>query len=145
MHALGFSPQRHRAWEQNAVLVSNLRAQILPELVARAKRNGARVLFADEAGVCSDYHCGTTWGPMGKTPIVRSTGTRTSIQMISAIGLDGAMQFMIHEGLVNAEVFQRFLQQLMLEVKQPIILVVDGYSNDCFHFCSPNDVSGLCK
>lgn len=130
MHALGFSPQRplHRAWEQNAALVSNWRAQVLPELLARAKRNGARVLFADEAGVRSDYHCGTTWGPMGKTPIVRSTGTRTSIQMISAIGLDGAMQFMIHEGLVNAEVFQRFLQQLMLEAKQPVILVVDGHS-----------------
>lgn len=130
MHALGFSPQRplHSAWEQNAVLVSNWRAQVLPELVARAKRSGARVLFADEAGVRSDYHCGTTWGPMGKTPIVRSTGTRTSIQMISAIGLDGAMQFMIHEGLVNAEVFQRFLQQLMLEAQQPIILVVDGHS-----------------
>lgn len=130
MHALGFSPQRplHRAWEQNAVLVSNWRTQVLPELVARAKRSGARVLFADEAGVRSDYHCGTTWGPMGKTPIVRSTGARTSIQMISAIGLDGAMQFMIHEGSVNAEVFERFLQQLMLEATQPIILVVDGHS-----------------
>lgn len=35
MHALGFSPQRplHRAWEQNAVLVSNWRTQVLPELV----------------------------------------------------------------------------------------------------------------
>ena len=37
----------------------------------------------------SDYHCGTTWGLMGKTPIGRTTGTRTLIQMISAIGLDG--------------------------------------------------------
>ena len=50
MHALGFSPQRplHRAWEQNAVLVSNWRTQVLPELLACAKRSGARVLFADE-------------------------------------------------------------------------------------------------
>ena len=38
------------------------------------------------------------------------------------------MQFMIHEGVVNAEVFQRFLHQLMLQATQPIILVVDGHS-----------------
>lgn len=130
MHALGFSPQRplHRAWEQDATLVSQWRDQELPAILARAKRNGARVLFADEASVRSDYHCGNTEGPVGQTPIVRITGSRTSIQMIAAIALDGSMQFMVREGLVNAEVFLEFLQQLMREAKQPIILVVDGHS-----------------
>jgi transposase len=48
--------------------------------------------------------------------------------MISAIGMTGSMQFMIHEGMGNAEMFIRFLRQLMLGVQHPIILVVDGHS-----------------
>jgi transposase len=130
MHELGFSPQRplHRAWEQDAELVARWKSSELPDLLARAKSKGARVLFADEAGVRTDYHSGTTWGRRGQTPVVRRTAERVSVQMISAIGLDGSMQFMTHEGTVNAEVFLRFLKQLMLESEQPIILVVDGHS-----------------
>jgi transposase len=88
----------------------------------------AVVLFADEAGVRSDYHTGTTWGPVGETPVVRRSAARVSVQMISAIGLNGAMQFMVHEGSGTTEVLLQFLQQLMLDAKQPIILVVDGHS-----------------
>jgi transposase len=130
MHALGFSPQRplHRAWEQDAVLVQAWRSEVLPGLLARAKRTGAQLYFADEAGVRSDYHTGTTWGPVGCTPVVRKMGSRVSVQMISAISMTGSMQFMIHEGMGTAEVFVRFLRQLMVGVQYPIILVVDGHS-----------------
>lgn len=130
MHSLGFSAQRplHRAWEQDAVLVQSWLHSDLPALLQRAKKQGSVVLFADEAGVRSDYHTGTTWGPVGQTPVVRRSAARVSVQMISAIGLNGSMQFMIHEGSGTAEVFLRFLQQLMLDAKQPIILVVDGHS-----------------
>lgn len=130
MHNLGFSAQRplHRAWEQDAVLVQSWLQSDLPALQQRAKKQGAMVLFADEAGVRSDYHTGKTWGPVGKTPVVRRSAARVSVQMISAIGLNGSMQFMTHEGSGTAEVFLRFLQQLMLNAQQPIILVVDGHS-----------------
>lgn len=130
MHSLGFSAQRplHRAWEQDAVLVQSWLQSDLPALLQRAKNQGALVLFGDEAGVRSDYHTGTTWGQIGQTPVVRRSADRVSVQMISAIGLNGSMQFMVHEGSTTAEVFLRFLQQLMLDAKQPIILVVDGHS-----------------
>ena len=67
MHSLGFSAQRalHRAWEQDAVLVQSWLQSDLPALLQRAKTKGALVLFADEAGVRSDYHTGTTWVPHG--------------------------------------------------------------------------------
>lgn len=130
MHSLGFSPQRplHRAWEQEAALVQSWLQIDLPALVQRATKQGALVLFGDEAGVRSDYHTGTTWGEVGQTPVVRRSAARVSVQMISAIGLNGSMQFMVHEGSGTAEVFLRFLQQLMLDARQPIILVVDGHS-----------------
>jgi len=130
MHSLGFSAQRplHRAWEQDAVLVQSWLQSDLPALLQRDKNQGALVLFGDEAGVRSNCHTGTTWGQIGQTPVVRRSAARVSVQMISAIGLNGSMQFMVHEGSTTAEVFLRFLQQLMLDAKQPIILVVDGHS-----------------
>ena len=130
MHSLGFNAQRplHRAWEQDATLVQSWLQTDLPALVQRAQTQGALVLFGDEAGVRSDYHTGTTWAEVGQTPVVRRSAARVSVQMISAIGLNGSMQFMVHEGSGTAEVFLRFLQQLMLDARQPIILVVDGHS-----------------
>lgn len=116
MHTLGLSPQRplHRAWEQDAALVQAWRSEDLPGLLARAQHTGAQLYFADEAGVRSDHHTGTTWGPVGCTPVVHKMGSRVSVQMLSAISMTGSMQLMIHEGMGNAEVFVRFLRQLMV-------------------------------
>lgn len=128
MALLGFTAQRplHRAYEQDATLVARWTAQELPALRAKAKARGARIYFADEASMRSDYHAGTTWAPQGKTPVVPSMGSRSSINMISAISSLGEMQFMLVDGRTNGEVFTDFLKQLMLGATQPIILVVDG-------------------
>ena len=130
MKRLGFTPQRplYRAYEQDASLVQRWHTDEFPRLQARAKARGALIMFADEAGMRSDYHAGTTWGPRGRTPVVRATGQRVSVQMLSAIGTNGQLQFMIHDGRGNAEVFCGFLRQLMLGATQPIFLVVDGHS-----------------
>lgn len=54
-----------------------------------ARKCGAEVFFAKEAGVRSDLHAGTTWAPKGKTPVVTSTGARFGFNMISAISAAG--------------------------------------------------------
>jgi transposase len=130
MAQLGFTAQRplYRAYEQDPVLVQNWLSTELPALQHKAKSRGARLLFADEAGMRSDYHAGTTWAPRGKTPIVKATGQRHSVNMISAISSLGELQFMLVDGRSNAQVFKQFLEQLMLGAEKPIILVVDGHS-----------------
>jgi len=104
MRQLGFTAQRplYRAYPQDATRVERWRTEEYPALQARAKARGALILFADEAGMRSDYHTGTTWAPRGRTPVVRATGQRVSVQMLSAVGAGGPLQFMLHEGLVNA-------------------------------------------
>lgn len=47
--------------------------------------------------------------------------------MMSAIGLDGQLHFMLVDGRGNAELFKGFLQQLLIGAKRPVILVVDGH------------------
>jgi len=130
MAHLGFTPQRplRRAYEQDVVLVEDWLTTQLPKLRRRAKRRGARLLFADEASMRSDYHAGTTWAPRGRTPIVRTTGKRHSVNMISAVSMTGEFQFMLIDGKINANVFKKFLEQLILGTKEPIMLVVDGHS-----------------
>jgi transposase len=85
LRRLGMSPQRPlvRASQQNPERVRRWKTEEYPAIRAQAAALGATVYFQDEAGICSDYHAGTTWAPVGQTPVVRSTGARHSINMIS--------------------------------------------------------------
>jgi len=86
-----------------------------------------RIYFADEAGIRSDYHSGTTWAPVGRTPVVRGTGARYSVNMLSAVSAQGALRFMVHDGTVNAKVFVDFCKRLLTDAKGPVYLIVDGH------------------
>ena len=87
-----------------------------------------RIFFGDEAGVRSDSHAGTTWGVIGKTPVVPRTGGRHSLNMLSAVNARGELRFMLVKGRVNGEVFAEFLRRLMHNASQPVFLILDGHS-----------------
>ena len=129
MRLLGFTPQKplYRAWQQDPVLVEKWQSEEFPALKAEAKRTGAVIYFADEAGVRSDFHAGTTWAPVGRPPTVKTTGRRYGLNLISAVSARGDFRFMVQEGNVTAEVFIEFLKRLLRGAEQPIILVVDGH------------------
>jgi len=127
---LGLTCQRplFRAMEQDPKRVRQWREQEYPVIREEARQAGADIYFGDEAGVRSDCHAGTTWGVRGKTPVVRSTGQRSSVNMLSAVSARGHMRFMRAKGKVNGLVFVEFLKRLMHNVKQPIFLILDGGS-----------------
>jgi transposase len=129
MKLLGFTVQKplYQAWQQDPVLVRQWETETYPEIRAEARREGALIYFADESGIRSDYHTGTTWAPVGQTPVVEATGRRFSLNMISAVSPQGEFRFMIQEGTVTSAVFKRFLQRLMIGAKRPIFLIVDGH------------------
>jgi len=66
---------------------------------------GATVYFVDEAGVRSDDHAGTTWAPVGQTPVVAATGDRFGINLLSAVAAKGKLRFAAYEGGLNGSVF----------------------------------------
>lgn len=129
MRLMGFSAQKplHVAWQQDAALVRTWEQETFPEIRAKARQVNAEIYFADESGIRSDYHGGSTWAPIGATPVVGATGSRFSLNMISAISTLGEIRFMVQEGRVTAEVFVEFLKRLMVGAKQPIFLVIDGH------------------
>jgi transposase len=100
LRKLGLSPQRplYRAYQQNPEAVARWKAETYPQIRAEAAATGGTVYFADEAGVRSDYHAGTTWAPVGKTPVVAATGDRFAVNLISAVSAKGALRFAAYEG-----------------------------------------------
>ena len=128
---LGFSPQRpvYQALEQDEEKRRIWQEQIFPAIKERAEREGAKIFFADEAGCRTDHHAGTTWAPVGQTPVVKATGKRESIGMISAISMRGAMHWMVYEGTMNSGLFTEYLDRLIHDIKGQIFLIADraGY------------------
>jgi transposase len=130
LHAWGLSPQRptYRAYQQDPEAVRVWMQQTYPQIRAVAEDAGATILFADEAGIRTDHHAGTTWAPVGCTPVVTSTGERKSVNMISAVSIEGDIYFDVFTGTMNAAGFKEFCQQLMRECPTPVFLILDGSS-----------------
>jgi len=78
LRRIGLSPQRPiwRAYQSDPEKVRRWRTEEFPRIRAEALAAKALVFFGDEAGVRSDYHGGTTWGEVGHTPVVSTTGAR---------------------------------------------------------------------
>ena len=129
LRKLGLSPQRplRRAYEQDPKLVDAWRRTDYPKIRALAKAKGATIFFADEAGVRSDFHAGTTWAVRGQTPVVPATGQRFGLNLVSAISPRGDFRFMTVEGRMNAEKFIHFLERLLQGAERPIFLIVDRH------------------
>jgi transposase len=91
---LGFSPQRplYQALERDEGKRRAWMEETFPAIKERAGKEGAKIFFADEAGCRTDHHAGTTWAPIGQTPVVKGTGKRESIGMISAVSMRGARE-----------------------------------------------------
>ena len=126
---LGLTCQRplFRAYQQDSSLVERWLKEEYPKIRLQAKREKAEIFFEDESGVRSDFHSGTTWAPKGKTPVVRVTGQRFSLNMISAVSPRGELRFMVVRGGVGAAVFINFLKRLIQGQRRAIFLIVDGH------------------
>src|ERR1017187_5674241 len=125
---LGITSQKplHRAVERDEALGKKWLKTEYPKIKKMAQMQGADIYFGDAAHIRSGHHAGRTWGKKGETPIVRATGARHGISLISAITSKGHMRFMIKEkGGVNADVFIDFLKRLLVDATRPIYLIVD--------------------
>ncbi len=129
LRKMGLTPQKplRRAYEQDPERVQTWLDEEFPKIQALAKKERATLYFADEAGVRSDFHAGTTWAPRGHTPVVPATGQRYSLNMVSAVSPRGEMRFMTVSGQMNAGKFIAFLQRLLHGAKRPVFVIVDGH------------------
>jgi transposase len=125
----GYTPQKpiSKAFEQKPEKVKKWLEEEYPAIKKRAQREDAIIYFGDETGMRSDHQAGRSYAPSGQTPVIKKTGQRFSLNMISAISNRGHLQFMIIDGRFNSEVFENFLRQMIKYSRQKIYFVTDGH------------------
>ena len=126
----GFSPQKpqHRALEQNPAAVARWLSEEFPAIRAQARQEGGVVLWLDEMGVRSDAAAGRSWAPIGQTPVIKRTGKRFRVNMLSAISNAGRLRFRLFTGSFNGPVFIDFLGRLLRDCGgRKVHLIVDGH------------------
>jgi transposase len=126
----GFSPQKpqHRALEQNPAAVRRWLEEAYPAIRTRAKREGGVVLWLDEMGIRSDAAAGRSWAPVGQTPVIKRTGKRFRVNMISAVSNAGMLRFRLFTGSFSGPVFIDFLGRLLRDCDgRKVHLIVDGH------------------
>lgn len=129
LKAWGMSPQKpvRRAYERNDAAITRWLREEYPAIARQAKRDGATIYWGDEMGLRSDHVAGTSYAPLGQTPIVRATGQRFGCNMISAITNRGHLAFMVFHGKFEASLFVDFMQRLLKQAAGRIYLIVDGH------------------
>jgi transposase len=129
LRAWGLSPQKpvRRAYERNDAAIANWLKQEYPAIARQARREKAAIYWGDEMGLRSDHVTGTSYAPLGHTPVIRATGQRVGCNMISAITNKGALAFMVFQGQFKAPVFVEFMKRLLKQLDGRIYLIVDGH------------------
>lgn len=124
---LGFSPQRPvwQALERDPEKRRQWMEETFPAIKKRADQEGAAIYFADEAYSRTDHHAGTTWAPVGQTPVAKHIGAREGVGMISAISMRGEMHWMVYAESMNSTLFTDYLGYLIEDVPGKIFLIVD--------------------
>src|SRR6266536_2531854 len=126
----GLSPQKpqRRALEQNPVAVARWLAETYPAIRARARREGGVVVWLDELGVRSDAAAGRSWAPVGHTPVIKRTGKRFGVNMLSAISNGGLLRFRLFTESFTGPVLVDFLHRLVRDLAgRKVHLILDGH------------------
>src|SRR5207247_8605524 len=111
----------------NPAAVARWLAEEFPAIRAQAKREGGVVLWLDEMGVRSDAAAGRSWAPIGQTPVIKRTGKRVGVNMLSAISNAGRLRFRLVTAPFNGPVFIDLLARLLRAGgRPPVRLLVPG-------------------
>jgi hypothetical protein len=86
------------------------------------------VVWLDELGVRSDAATGRSWAPVGQTPVIKGTGKRFRVNLLSAISNAGLLRFRLVVGSFRGPVVIEFLGRLPRDMGgRKVHLVVDGH------------------
>jgi len=129
LQAWGLSPQKpvRRAYERNDAAIQRWLTREYPAIAREAKREGATIYWGDEMGLRSDHVTGTSYAPVGQTPVIRATGQRFGCSMISAITNRGQVVFRVFHGTFRAPMFLDFMRRLRRQSAGKVYLIVDGH------------------
>jgi hypothetical protein len=124
------TPLPAKRWaEQDPARVTAWIEHDYPAIQARAAKEGAKILWADEMGLRTGQTAGTSYAPLGQRAVTSLTGKRFSVNIISAIGNDGTLLFDVFAGYGDEIAFMDFCDNLIAHhPDRKIFLIVDNHS-----------------
>ena len=126
---LGFSYQKARFVSDhlNEAKRHEWLRETWPTLREAARRVGALLLFGDEASFAQWGSLGYTWARRGQQPQVKTGGKRKGYKVFGLIDyFTGRLFSKGHSGRFNAASYCAFLEEVLAQTTQPILLIQDG-------------------
>jgi transposase len=101
--------------------------QTWPELLERAKKEGIKIIFGDEASFALWGSLGYTWTLKGKQALVETTGQRKKLKVFGALDyFTGMFTFSTLEGKLNSDSFIEFLKKVLVRFQGKIFFITDS-------------------
>jgi transposase len=129
LHNLGFSFQKARFVSDHLDAAKRLAwlQDQWPAILRAAKRCKGLILFEDEASFAQWGSLSYTWARRGHQPEVPTSGKRKGYKVFGAIEyFSGRLFSQGIEGRFNSESYQAFLQMIMAQTTEPLLLIHDG-------------------
>ena len=126
---LDLTPQKplRRAYERDPVRIEKWKAEEFPKLKKRARKHGARIYFLDETGFSSEPNLRRTYGLRGETPVIKTSGQRQKVNVISAVSMQGAFWCQIYTHTLKQGDFITFLKDFMSGQREQVFLALDSH------------------
>jgi transposase len=105
------------------------RTQTWPQILRLAREQKALLLFGDEASFPQWGTLTYTWARRGTQPVVKTSGKRKGYKVLGLIDyFSGRFFYQGHEGRLNSALYIAFLQRVLEQTGQRLILIQDGAS-----------------
>jgi len=128
----GFTLKRpvKRMLEADPVVVEAWLSEVYPAIKARAKKEGALILWQDESGVRLQQLTPLAgYAPRRVKAVAKVSGKYVGQNMISALANSGELHFGLFDGKFTAQVFIDYLERLLGDYQgRKIILICDNHS-----------------
>ncbi len=126
---LGFSYQKARFVSDhlNEEARATWLAETWPQILAEAKAKKGLILFGDEATCALWGSLGRTWALRGQQPEVKTSGKRKGYKLFGMVEyFTGQFFYQAITGRFQSESYQAFLEHVMAQTSQPLIIIQDG-------------------
>jgi len=128
----GFTLKRpvKRALEADPVVVEAWLEEVYPAIKARARQEGAVILWQDESGVRLQQLTPLAgYAPKGVKAVAKVSGKYIGVNMISALSNGGQLHFQLFDGKFTAQVFIDYLTRLIATYPgRNAFLICDNHS-----------------
>jgi transposase len=115
-----------RAIQRDEKAIERWRVDVWPQLLLRAERERRVLVFEDESGFYLLPGLVRTYGPEGRTPVVKETATRDHLSVMGGMTPQGKVYTLARQESLNGTHSIEFLTHLLRVAGKRLLVVWDG-------------------